>query len=110
MNKKNELQLTMIERAMFSDILPQQGNKLQQIVVRSLIERIKFTDEEKEEFKISATNNGIQWSAEKAKDRIFGFVLSDVELSIVKEASTTLDKENRVNQQNLSLIEKIDAL
>lgn len=110
MNSTKELQLTMLERAIFSDILPQQGNKLQQIIVRSLREQIKFTEEEIEKFEISATSNGIKWNGEKTECSIFSFSLSEVEISIIKEASAIIDSEKRVNQHNLSLLEKIDAL
>lgn len=110
MNPKNEMQLTIIERVLLSDILPPQGNKLQQIIVRSLLERIKFTKEENVEFEIVSTHNGIKWNAEKADSRTFKFILSEAEISIIKEASSNLDKEGRVNQQNLSLLEKIDNM
>ena len=103
------LKLNIKERVMLSDILPAQGNKLQQIIVRGLILKTEFKPSEIDIFGLTFTHQGVAWN-EKAKSAVFEIELSDAEISILKEAAVTLDKEARVTQHNLSLIEKIDNL
>lgn len=103
------LNLTLKERALLPDILPAAGNKLKQIIVRSLIRKIEFTPEEIEKFGMSFSQNGISWNKE-AIGKIFDLELTDAEVNILKESSSELDKTNKITQHNLSLIEKIDSL
>lgn len=102
------LKLTIKERVILSDILPQQGSKLQQIIVRSIVRKTEFTSEEIDEFGLTFTAQGIGWN-EKAKSAEFEFEVSESELSVLKEAASLIDKENRVTQHNLSLLEKIES-
>lgn len=104
-----KLKLTIKERVILSDILPQQGNKLQQIIIRGLTKKTEFKPDEVDEFGMTFTAQGVAWN-EKAKSAEFEFELSDAELSILKESASLADKEARVTQHNLSLLEKIDLL
>ena len=103
------LNLTIKERAMLADILPPQGNKLQQIIVRALARKVEFSSEEIDKYKITFSSQGMSWSPE-AKDETFDFLIPEAELSVLKETSAALDKEGKITQFNLSLIEKIDTL
>jgi len=103
------LKLTIKERVILADILPQQGSKLQQIIVRGLTIKTEFKPEEIDEFGLTFSHQGVAWN-EKAKSAMFEFELSDAELSILKESASLADKEARVTQHNLSLLEKIDLL
>lgn len=104
-----KLTLTIKERVILSDILPQQGSKLQQIIVRSIARKTEFTSEEIDEYGLKWSAQGVAWN-EKAKSAEFEFEVSESELSVLKEAASLIDKENRVTQHNLSLIEKIETL
>jgi len=104
-----KLTLTIKERVILSDILPQQGSKLQQIIVRSIVRKTEFTSEEIDEYGLKWSTQGVAWN-EKAKSAEFEFEVSESELSVLKEAASLIDKENRVTQHNLSLIEKIETL
>ncbi|KAF0198421.1 MAG: hypothetical protein FD166_1474 [Bacteroidetes bacterium] len=103
------LKLTFKERAMLPEILPAAANKLKQIIVRSLIRKVEFTPEEIEKFEIRILREEIRWNQQAASET-FELELSDSEVIVLKEASSDLDKNNRVTQHNLSLIEKIDSL
>lgn len=103
------LKLNIKERVILSDILPTQGNKLQQIIVRGLILKTEFKHAEIEKYGLTFSHHGVAWN-EKAKSAEFEYELSEAEISILKEAAATLDKEARVTQHNLSLIEKIEKL
>lgn len=104
-----KLKLNIKERVILSDILPQQGNKLQQIIVRGLILKTEFKPAEIDKYGLTFTPQGVAWN-EKAKSAHFEYEVSEAEISILKEAAGTLDKEARVTQHNLSLIEKIETL
>lgn len=113
-NSKNSigeqsLVLTMKERVILPEILPQHGSKLQQILVRSLISKIEFSQSEIKEFEIQFTQTGINWN-KSAIGRKFSWPVSAAEISILKQASAELDKNGKVTQFNLSLIEQIDEL
>lgn len=103
------LTLNIKERVLLPDILPSQGAKLQQIVVRGLILKTEFSAAEIEKYGLQFNNHGVAWN-EKAKSLVFEVELSDAEISILREAASALDKEGRVTQHNLSLIEKIESL
>ncbi len=104
-----KLKLTIKERVILSDILPQQGSKLQQIIVRSITRKTEFNSEEIDEFGLKWSAQGVAWN-EKAKSAEFEFEVSESELSVLKEAASLIDKEARVTQHNLSLLEKIETL
>ncbi len=103
------IELNIKERVILPEILPQQGNKLQQIIVRSLLSKVEFTPEEIKTYEMVFTSKGISWN-EKATSEKFSVELSEPEVSVLKEAAAALDKEARVTQHNLSLVEKIESL
>ncbi|MPL87568.1 hypothetical protein SDC9_33569 [bioreactor metagenome] len=94
---------------MLPEVLPQSGNKLQQIIVRGLILKTEFKPAEIDKYGLTFSHQGVAWN-EKAKSAQFEYELSEAEISILKESAGTLDKEARVTQHNLSLIEKIESL
>jgi len=104
-----KLKLNIKERVVLSDILPPQGTKLQQIVVRSLTLKTEFKPEEIDELGLTFSQQGVSWN-EKAKTKEFEIELQESEILILKEAAILIDKESRVTQYNLSLIEKIEGL
>ena len=104
-----KLKLTIKERVLISDILPQQGSKLQQIIVRGITRKTEFNSVEIDEYGLKWSGQGIGWN-EKAKSSEFEFEVSESELSVLKESASLIDKENRVTQHNLSLLEKIESL
>jgi len=106
---EKSLILTMKERVILPEILPQNGSKLQQILVRSLISKIEFSQSEIQEFEIQFTQTGINWN-KRAIGRTFSWPVSAAEISILKQASAEFDKNGKVTQFNLSLIEQIDEL
>lgn len=103
------IELTMKERAVLLGMLPVEGSKLQQIIVKDLLDKIRFTEQEEKEFKIVRSDTAINWN-DKAAKMTFKFSLNAPEISILKEVSADTDKNKKVNQHNLSLILKIDQL
>lgn len=112
MTKKSSrvLELTVKERVILPSILPAQGDKLTQIMVRSINEKVTFSEKEIKDLEMKSDSAGIRWNPEKAKESLFSFEVSDAEKMILKDASKELDTTKKVNQDNLSLVEKIDSL
>jgi hypothetical protein len=107
--KDKKLELTIKERAILPDLLPQQGNRLQQIVIRTILSKIEFSSNEISNNAMTFSPTGIGWSKDAA-NKVFDFSFEASEISILKESAILADKENRVTQHNLSLIEKIERL
>lgn len=103
------IELTMKERAVLLGMLPAEGSKLQQVIIKELLEKIRFTEQEEKEFKIVRTDTSINWN-DKAAKMTFKYPLNAPEISILKEVSADTDKNKKVSQHNLSLILKIDSL
>lgn len=106
---EKEKELTLKERAILMGILvPLEGSKLQQILIKSMIDRLKFTDLEEKKYDIKSEGKRIFWKPEASKET-FKVPFSDVEISILKEISSKMDKAEKVTQENLPLILKIDS-
>lgn len=108
--KVRVIELTVKERAVLPSILPSQGDKLTQIMVRSLNEKVRFTESEIDELEMKSDASGIRWNQKNAEGKLFKYEISDGEALILRDASKELDSSKKVNQDNLSLVEKIDLL
>ena len=111
MTKKTEpvLALNMKERVVLPSILPAHGDKLTQIVVRSLIEKSEFTQAEIKKFDMVATGEAVTWN-KSANAETFSIPVTDAEAQVLKDTARQIDKDKKVSQHNLSLLEKIEAL
>ena len=104
-----KITLSIKERAILCDLLPQAGSKLQQIIIRELLAKFSFTDQETAKHKIKYIEGAMTWSAD-ANDALFSFELSEAEINVLKETSASANEAERITQHNLTLIEKIDSL
>ncbi|MDY0102838.1 MAG: hypothetical protein RBS07_07840 [Lentimicrobium sp.] len=104
-----KITLTIKERAILCDLLPHSGGKLQQIIVRDLLEKTGFTENETKKHEIKYADGAMTWNG-NANDALFSFELSDAEINVLKETSASTNDAERITQHNLSLIEKIDSL
>lgn len=111
MTKKTErvLQLTIKERVILPSLLPASGDKLTQIVVRSLIQKAEFSEDEIKKFGMAATGETVTWNKD-AVEASFTINISDAENQVLKDTVKQIDKDKKVTQHNLGLIEKIEAL
>lgn len=107
--KKSTLSLTIKERVLLPGILPSSGRKIEMILVRDLLERVEFTPLEIAEFNLKDLGDGrIVWDPRKEKPLEIELTSQQVEL--LKKAGNALDEAGKVTTDNLSLLEKIDAL
>lgn len=103
------LSLSIKERVIFPDILPESGRKIEMILCNDLLKKIEFTPAEVSEFKLNDAGSGrVTWDVTKEKD--ISIVLTDEQIDLLQRASKEADDKGKVTRYNLSLLQKIDEL
>ena len=100
------LRLSVLDRLMLPQLLPQTGGKLEMLIVNSIVNTIEFTAQDRSDFGLKEDNGNVSWASGGEAD--FEFTPEQVE--VLKNAARRADDEKKVTRQNLWLIEKIDAL
>lgn len=99
------MKLTLSERYVLPEILPQEGSLAEQGMVKTICEKAQPTDEEKERFRIRQEGATIQWNPAIDNSTEMGF--TEAETALIKTAVLQLDKDKKVTQRNLSLCRKV---
>lgn len=102
------MKLSIKERLMLPTIMPLEGNLQEQMSVKVIKEKALISKEEEKAIKYKAGNEGINWDEKLAVDKEID--LNPAEIILLKSAVDTLDKNNKVTQNNLSLCIKIKSL
>jgi len=100
------LNLSVLDRVKLPELLPQQGNKIEMILVNSIAKMTDFSPAEISEFAMRDESGLVSWK--NGRDAEFEFTAEQVE--VLKSASRRADENKQVTRQNLPLIEKIDGL
>ena len=104
------MKLTVMERITLMGILPQEGSYVTYKILSNLRQELSFSEKEIRDFEIKEALVGdtgrmnITWEATKAKEKHFELGLQAI--SIVKTALDKLEKEGKINAQNVSVYEK----
>jgi hypothetical protein len=93
------------ERIQLAGILPVEGNMVDQILVKSIREKIKITEEEVKDFNLQATEKGGVTLKVEGTEKDFDFSFKEFEL--MKREIENLDKAEKINQENVDLCSKI---
>ena len=101
------MELTLKERIMIQQIIPQKGNILEMMTVKSIAKKIEITEEEGKKFEITQKGNGIVWNKEGTESK-FKIDFSETELKVLKDAVTDLNNKKEVTRDNLELCGKIE--
>ncbi len=105
LNKGGDMKLSILERLVLGNILPQKGNYTTLIAVKEIKDKIVLTLEEIEKYKIAADEQQTRWSKEGENYEIdveFGKTLS----VIINEALQKKNNGNELTQEMISLYEK----
>ena len=102
------LKLSVLDRLLLPQLLPQQGGKYEMKIANSIATKVDLTKQELLDFELKDNNGRIFWNPEKAVDVDFEFPAIEVEM--LKTASKQADENRTISPQNLALIEKIDNL
>ena len=100
------LNLSVLDRIMLPQLLPQQSSKLEMITISSIVEKTTFSDQELSDLGLKDNNGKVTWTSEC--DVEYKFTAEQIE--VLKNASRKADENKSVNRQNIQLIEKIDAI
>lgn len=98
--------LTIKDRILINQLFPKEGNLVQQILVRDIVNKTQLTQEEVTESEFKVVNNGYSWNpATKAKE----FEFTQAELDLLREQINKLDKEGKITQDLLDLCLSIQS-
>ena len=100
------LKLSILDRLMLTQLLPQHGGKIEMMLVDSIATKTCFSADEISEFGMTDDNGNVSWTNNRDKD--FEFTTEQVE--VLKNAAKKADEDKNITRQNLSLIEKIDSM
>ena len=101
------MKLTLKERILIQQILPQKGNMLEMLTIKSIVKKVEVTEEESKKFEITAKGNSIVWNAE-GKDAKFEIEFSEGELKVLKDAVVEMNDKKEITLDNLELCGKIE--
>jgi hypothetical protein len=99
------MKLSIHDRLILGSLFPEEGGLLQQILVRDLMKRVILTQEEAESIKLREEDGATKW--EDTPVIVIDVKFSDTELSFLQSQVKRFDSEGKVNQENLSLCERI---
>ena len=95
--KENKLTLNFNQRIAVMRMLPQESDLQTLLTVRKIRNKVKPTDEEKEEFGIADTRSGMNWNPEKTDTmRPITISLDEGETKILKDAFKKANKERTI--------------
>lgn len=99
------MKLSVKERLNVTNICPAKGNILTQTIVRDILEKVKFSQEELEKIKMVEVGNSVKWDSDLARDTEVSF--TEPELRVLRDEITNMDKNKEITQNLLGLCLKI---
>ena len=104
--ESKSLKLSVKDRLNFNGLFPQQDNILGQIMARDINEKTQITQTEIKSIDLKpGPGGGLQWKAEKAKDKTIEF--TGAELEFLRTQVARLDKAKQITSDLLELCLKI---
>lgn len=109
------MNLKIRDRILFEQLFPQQGNLIEQIMVREIAKKIRLSPAEIEKVELrdvlDKDNNptgNVVWNLEKDTGK--EVVFSESEIEFLKKQIRRLDETNQINQQILDLCVLINEI
>jgi hypothetical protein len=96
------MKLNVLERITLLQVLPTEGSYITFQILISLKKSLSFTEKEIKEFNINEKEGRVTWKKSEDKEIEVGEKATD----IIKTALEKLDKEGKINEQNITLYEK----
>lgn len=101
MNIKNRI----IAQCWLLGKLPTQGRLVEMALVESIMEKIRFTAKEIEEYELKDNENGTVWNPDKTKGHKIEF--TTVETELLKKTVDRLDEAGEIEQLSVGLCKYI---
>jgi len=100
------MKLTIKDRLVIGNLYPKEGDILTQLLVKSIKEKVRITEEEIKEIQLRKFPNGnISYQTDRAKELLVDF--TEDELTVLKQQVEKLDKQKKVTQSLVDLCIKI---
>ena len=98
------MKLNIVERINLMGILPAETNYVTYKIVNDLKGNLSFSEDELKEYEMKFENDMVFFNPAKSKDK--EIEIGEKATDIIIEALNKLDKENKINEHNISLYEK----
>ena len=98
------MKLNVVERINLLGILPAETNYVTFKIVNDLKSNLSFSEDEIKEYEIKFKEQMVFFNPDKSKDK--EIKIGEKATDIIIEALEKLDKENKINENNISLYEK----
>ena len=98
------MKLNTLERINLMGILPTETNYVTYKIVNDLKGNLSFSEDELKEYEMKFENDMVFFNPAKSKDK--EIEIGEKATDIIIEALNKLDKENKINNNNISLYEK----
>lgn len=99
------MKLNILERLLLVNVLPEKGNAVTLRIVSQLRERLSFTEQDIEKYGITVEGEAVRWDPEKGQEEVEIKIGAVAQRTIV-DALTELDKNEDLEMQHLSLLDK----
>ena len=104
--ESRKIKLSVMERLMFSSILPNEGDIISLTISRDIMGKIRFDQPEMKKIELKKNGKGgFTWDIKKGKERVFSFTTAEIE--IMKTEIDKLDKQKKITPDTLTLCLKI---
>lgn len=98
------MKLEVKERVILTQLLPTETDYLTYKIVQDLRNDLGFSEKEIKDFEIRTENGQLFWNPQKAKTK--EVEIGDTGMKIIAEALEELNKQKKINTDNVSLYEK----
>ena len=99
------MKLSIKDRLIIPALYPVEADLVTQVLIRDLKGKLDFKQEELKAIEFKVTETGYTW--DKTKEVENNIALTAAEISLLTDAVKLLIKEQKVTQDNLDLVEKI---
>ena len=108
--EKKKLKLSVMDRVLFGNILPERASILDQIIIRDMLEKVQFTESESEKLKVKvkSSGKGLTWEKNVVKEKAFMF--TNPEIDYLQKQVKRIDSKAEVTQGSLDLCQKIQKV
>lgn len=96
------MKLSIKDRLLLINLLPQKGNFVTMTIREDLFNKIKISQEEIEVTEMHSTDAGVTWNTDKeGEERLFEF--SELEIEMVKNILKSLDEKKELTADTIDL-------
>ena len=102
------MNLTIKDRIIMVDLLPEQGGMIDMILVKSISDKVALTAKEITDFSVVQEGNSVRWDQSRDTGVEIGFEMSEIEL--LKRRVQELNASKSITMRTFDLCLKIKEL